>query len=483
MFCGRKKELAQLKSIQQKKTASLVAISGRRRIGKSTLVQHYSESFSQFIEIQGLAPAFSESSQDRLRKQLRHFSLMLSKTLNSPRVQFDDWEDAFSYLAEKTEKNPVLIFLDEISWMADGDKLWSSKLKNVWDLKFKKNKRLILIICGSVSTWIQKNIICSTNFVGRISLHIHLNELHLNEAVMFWKSNKNKISTYEKLRILALTGGIPKYLEECTATQQSENQLIDLCFNKNGFLNNEFDKIFSDIFGTRRKTLEMIVRQCLSKKITPAKLAKNLHKNQNSDFSENLKILEDAGFIARDYYYKINQTRARLSQIRLKDNYLRFYLKYVEPEKNKKIQRIKKFTDLKGFDATLGLQFENLIFNNLETLLELIGLQVSEIQTAGPYIQKKSARNNEGCQIDLLIQCPHNSFYLCEIKSGQLIDRQIIAEIQKKSNIIQLPRRSSLRNILIYAGELYPPHKNEIQDNFYKVIHLDDFFDAKISDS
>jgi len=125
----------------------LIAISGRRRIGKSTLVQHYAKDFKHFIEIQGLAPVLNKSPQTRRTQQLLHFSLMISKTFKSAHVLFNDWEDAFRYLAEKIEKKPVLIFLDEVSWMSDGDELWPSKLKNAWDLQFKKN--LMLFNCRS----------------------------------------------------------------------------------------------------------------------------------------------------------------------------------------------------------------------------------------------------------------------------------------------------------------------------------------------
>ncbi len=475
MFYGRNQEIRQLTDLTQKQTASLVAISGRRRIGKSTLVHEYANQFSHFVEVAGLAPALESSITDRKLSQLQNFSAHIAKQFKSTRVSFENWTDAFDYLAEKSEKKSILIFLDEVSWMSDGDPLWASKLKNAWDLKFKKNPKLILIVCGSISTWIQKNIIHSTNFVGRISLHIQLNELYLNESAQFWKSKSNKISTYEKLRTLCITGGVPKYLEECTSPQTSENKLMDLCFNKNGFLNSEFDKIFTDIFGAKRKSLEKIVRQCLVQKMTPIELAKSLKTEQNSDFSENLQILEDAGFIARDYLYKINTHKARISRIRLKDNYLRFYLKYIEPEKKNKIQKIKKFSDLKGFDTLLGLQFENLIFNNLEQLIQILDIKASDIKTASPYIQKKLPRNKGGCQIDLLIQCQNNSFYLCEIKSGQMLDRQIISEVQKKSDVITLPRRSSIRTVLIYAGELYPPHKDEIEQGFHRLVHLDDF--------
>lgn len=164
-------------------------------------------------------------------------------------------------LANVTRKGKVLILFDEISWMGSKDPLFLGKLKNAWDLEFKKNPNLILILCGSVSWWIEKNILNNTGFLGRISLQMTLKELPLNDCAQFWPKEL-KVSNFEKLKILSVTGGVPKYLEEIVSKLSAEENIRRLCFNVSGLLFNEFDQIFSDIFGQRSNIYKKIL-ECL----------------------------------------------------------------------------------------------------------------------------------------------------------------------------------------------------------------------------
>ena len=112
-------------------------------------------------------------------------------------------------------------------------------------MQLKKNNKLIFIVCGSASAWIEKNILSHTGFVGRISYTLTLEELPLSDCDKFWPKN---IAAYEKLKVLAVTGGIPKYLEEINPKHSAEENIKRLCFTKGGFFVEEFERIFSDLF-------------------------------------------------------------------------------------------------------------------------------------------------------------------------------------------------------------------------------------------
>ena len=156
LFTGRKRELQDLKSLLGKKSASLVVIRGRRRIGKSTLIEHAAKGYP-FYEFYGLPPREGITNQD----QLDNFSRLLSKHFSIPFVQFSDWQEAFDMLAGLTKQGNYVVFLDEISWMGGKDKDFPGKLKGVWDAQFKKNPAFKLIFCGFVSSWIQGSILRS----------------------------------------------------------------------------------------------------------------------------------------------------------------------------------------------------------------------------------------------------------------------------------------------------------------------------------
>jgi AAA+ ATPase superfamily predicted ATPase len=470
MFFGRLEELEQLQSLRFKKVASLVCIQGRRRIGKSSLIDKFSKTFKKFVVIQGLAP----NPEIKNQNQLDHFAQRLSQVLKCGPYKFTDWTEAFSALSRETQKGEILILLDEISWMGKHDPLFAGKLKDAWDLEFKKNPKLILVLCGSVSTWIEDNILQNTNFVGRVSLQINLKELSLPEINQFWTSQNFNMGTLEKMLILSVTGGVPKYLEEVLSKKNAQDNLLNLCFNPNGSLFNEFDKIFSDIFLGKKNSLEKIVKALVDKKLAPVEIAKKTKSVQSGELTHLIKILEVSGFLSRDYYYKPNGEQSKLCQVRLSDNFLRFYLKYIAPLKDKITHQQIKMTSLyglKNFDSILGLQFENLILNNRNILYKILKLEANHIVSSAPYYQKRP----KACQVDLLIHTHLDVFYLCELKCKKMIDASIINEVEKKMKAIALPKRSSLKPILIYEGEIYPSHLEKIENYFFKVVPFADF--------
>jgi uncharacterized protein len=206
MFIGRKEELSELKRIEELEKASLVVVRGRRRIGKSTLIEVFAEHYPKFIEIQGLAPRDKISNAG----QLTNFCTRMSSQLQLPEIQFKNWNDSFEFLAKQIGQNKTLLFLDEISWMAQYDKDFVGHFKIAWDLYFKKCNQLMLVLCGSVSSWIDQNILNSTGLMGRVSLSLQLKELSLPLCNQFWKTKK--VSSREKLKILAITGGVPRLM-------------------------------------------------------------------------------------------------------------------------------------------------------------------------------------------------------------------------------------------------------------------------------
>lgn len=473
-FIGRKNEISKLGKLRKKEGASLVCILGRRRIGKSALVEQWSKGFRSFFEIQGLGPDLNCTRED----QLDHFAQELSMKFNIPKPNLTDWDAALGYLAKLTQKGEWLIFLDEISWMANGDKLFAVKLKSAWDIKFKKNPKLILVVCGSVSTWIEENILNSAHFLGRVSHAINLQELSLPEVSEFWQKNHFHVGPLEKMMILSITGGVPKYLEEILRTETTTKALAELCFDPSGILYREFDKIFNEVFRRRSVSLERILRCCLDEKLSPGQLADKLGIDHNSDLTEAIHILEVSGFLSRDYFFN-TQTGAAVksSQLRVKDNYSRFYLKVIEPLKKKIEKGGKVVTDLseiKNFSAILGYQFENLVLANKESVHRLLEVKNSQIISSAPHIQRKTALTPKPCQIDLLVHTDLDVFYVCEFKCKKVIHNEVVSEVKKKMDALKVPKRSSVKPVLIYSGELHPGHQEQLEEFFHKMISLED---------
>ena len=470
MFVGRNLEIKLLTDLFDLKKATIAVCRGRRRIGKSTLIQHFGEKARTFLEFQGLPPREGITNKD----QLNAFSEQLTRQTPLPRLKLDSWYQAFSLLNGIIRNEKTVILLDEISWMAEKDKDFAGQLKIAWDTELKKKSKLILVLCGSVTSWIDKNILNSTGFMGRVSLEIALDELGLSHCNKFWGKRAGRIDAKEKLKILAVTGGVPRYLEEINTNLSAEENIKRMCFTKEGFLFSEFNRIFNDIFSRRATSYEIIVSILAKGHKSLSEIASQLKKERSGHISSYLNDLTVSGFIAKDTVYKPGQKgRSRLCKYRLKDNYLRFYLKYIEPVSEKIRQGLYKdiaLENLVEWEVIMGFQFENLILNNISSICQLLNINTNSVRSAAPYFQRKTQRQ-EACQIDLLIQTKY-TLYVCEIKFRKIIPKSVIGDVQEKAEKIKPRKGVSIRPVLIYSGELEQGISEE--DYFDKIICFKD---------
>lgn len=446
-FIGRKKELESLKGLLQKKSSSLVVIRGRRRIGKSRLAQEYATSFSKAYILSGIPPEPGVTAHEQRAEFLRQL-----QEYRLPIYRSDDWGNLFFDLAQECKKGRILVVLDEITWMGSQDSTFLPKLKTAWDRYFKQNPQFVMILSGSNSAWISKNILSSTGFFGRVSLRLLLEELSLPECNMFWEDRSGTISAYEKLKILSVTGGIPRYLEELRPDLSAEANLQRLCFDSEGLLFREFDQIFHDLFQKHGPFYKQIVENLISSPLSTAELAVKLERSRGGDLSNALKELMESGFLARDYPWSIvTGKRLESSRYRIKDNYLRFYLKYILPHKEQiestQMQRLPY-----GWLSIMGVQIENLVVNNGFLICKILGISPEDLVIANPFFQSAGTRKR-GCQIDYLIQTRFRYLYACEVKFRQgTIGMEVIEEVEEKLLRLKLPRGFSCRPVLIHVN-------------------------------
>ena len=330
------------------------------------------------------------------------------------------------------------------------------ELKIAWDLKFKKNDKLVLVLCGSISSWIDENILNSSDFLGRVSLRLSLGELELPLCHAFWRDRQQRISALEKLKLLSVTGGVPRYLEEIIPSESAESNIKALCFDPAGILFQEFESIFNDVFDRRAATYQTLVRSLIHGHKGLDAICRELDCTTSGTFSRYLEDLESAGFIRRQFVYSPHTgKRKRFSTYRLSDNYVRFYLRYIEPARDRiqaELYQFKSLENLAGYEAIMGLQFENLVLNNLHTILDRMNIAPDTVISASPYYQNRT-RRQQACQIDLLIHTRY-TLHVCEIKFQQVIPATVIKETQAKIATLTAPKSLSIRPTLIYGGKI-----------------------------
>lgn len=470
-FVGRKKELIWLERIAKTPGASLVVIRGRRRIGKSRLIEEFAQG-KRLLKFSGLYPDVGIDAQ----MQRENFVTQLQQQLSAPKLSAINWADLFYYLALKTQDQALIILFDEISWMADDDPTFLPKLKIAWDEHFKKNPRLMFVLCGSISSWIEKNILASTGFLGRVSEKLTLTELSLNEMCLLFHLRGVRGSALELLSAFSVTGGIPWYLELFPTAVPITASVKRLCFHADGLLVEEFKRIFHDLFKKRAPIYTEIILAIIEKKLTQADIAQTLNYSNSAQLSDYLRDLETAGFIAKDGLWSFgNGHSKKQAYFRLKDNYLRFYFRCIEPRLNKILKRDFEddTADIPNYFGIMGLQFENLVLNNRHLIIQRLGLTRNHIIYDNPYVQS-ATQTRKGCQINYLIQTDTNTLYACEIKfSRQPISMEVVAEMQTKIAALKMPKQFTCLPVLIHASSISEAVENS--EYFYHVICFVDF--------
>ena len=312
------------------------------------------------------------------------------------------------------------------------------------------------IVAGSVSAWIKRNIQKSKGYVGRISLDFTLPELTPAQCLGFWGRKADRTATGDILDVLAVTGGVPKYLNEIDPSLSPDENIRRLCYDPDGYLFKDFDRIFDDIFGGSIPAKKRILTMLAERPASVSELAEEVGSDPNGHLSENLAELVEAGFISGSTGKNpVTGKTVREIRYRLKDNYTRFYLRYILPRKEAIANGFYQYIPLEqlpGWDTIMGLQFENLVLNNIASLAPLVGLIGKNVESAAPYF-KSGRKTGLGVQIDYLVQLPKCT-YVIEIKRKRRITASIEDEMQEKLNRLKLPRNRSVKLVLVYAGEL-----------------------------
>lgn len=473
VFIGRKYELERLKALYNKRAPGLVVIKGRRRIGKSRLVEEFAKTSNAqtFWIFAGLAPKDGISAQ----QQRDNFARQLALMLKIPPMTFIDWSDAFEHLSLYVKPGDIILF-DEISWMGSKDPSFIPKLKVWWD---KQTTHIALIFCGSVSTWIEENILKSTAFFGRINLTISLEPLSIPESAKFLRAIGMQLSYHDMYKILSIVGGVPWYLEQFYPSLTADDNIKQLAFEKNGLLVTEFERIFYDLFSGKGATYEKILDSLKDGARTLSEIRQNIEFSHSGTLSQIMDNLFVAGFVVKQALWSFKTGKPlKQSLYRISDPYMRFYLKVIEPNlgaiADGGFYQVPLST-MPGFDTHMGLQLEALLLQNRQLLLEKIGISPIDIVRSGPYRQTKTT-TQQGCQIDYLIQTKTNTLYICEFKfKRREISSDIIIEMQDKISRLKAPKGFAKVAVLFHLSGVASAVATS--PYFYRIVDIVDFLE------
>lgn len=471
IFIGRQTELERLEALYRKKTPSLVVVKGRRRIGKSRLISEFASRHAgkRFWNFTGLAPQDGVTAQE----QRDYFARQLSLMLKIPPMTFSDWSDAFEHVTIHMKAGDIILF-DEISWMGAKDPTFIPKLKAWWD---KQTKHILLAFCGSISTWIEENILKSTAFFGRINLSITLGPLSIPESAEFLRKLGIKSSDYDTYKLLSILGGVPWYLEQVNPALSADENIKQLAFEKSGLLVLEFDCIFHDLFNGKGTTYKKILDALKDGAKTLVEIRELTDFPHSGTLSQMMEHVIIAGFVQKQVLWSFKTAKPlKQSLYRICDPFMRFYLKMIEPNLSKIAVdgfRDINLTTLPGFEAHLGLQLEYLLLQNRPLLLKAMGISGADIVSDGPYRQSTTT-TKKGCQIDYLVQTLTKTLFVCEFKfKRRELGKDIISELQDKISALKVPRGFAAVPVLFHVSGVSTAVATS--SYFYRIIDVVDF--------
>lgn len=408
-IAGRQKEIAVLQSLYDNRESSFLAVYGRRRIGKTYLIQQVYENDIVF--------GCSSVLEENMSFQLESFWTSLNERQpdKRPVPPPKTWLQAFfqlkMYLNTLEKGKKKVIFLDEIPWFETPRSGFLSALDNFWNQYCTKRRDIILVICGSAASWIIDKVVNSRGGLhNRLTNRLLLKPFTLGETKAFFDLNNVKLSLKEIAEIYMCVGGIPFYLKDIKAGYSVPQILDQLFFHQQATLTNEFQNLYASLF--RNNTFhEKVVTALASKNkgLTRNELIKALGITSGGDLTIVLDELVQCGFIKQIFPIL---KRKEDALYRLIDEYSLFYFKFLKDGKTQNSWT--KITETQSYKIWSGYAFENLCFKHTEQIKKAFGIN-GIITNEYSYIFKGN-KDEKGIQIDLVIDRADSCINLLEIK-------------------------------------------------------------------
>ncbi len=406
IILGRDKEILEFEEALESRQSEFIAITGRRRIGKTYLVNQYFKNEICFY-LTGI------QNQPTIT-QLVAFSEELKKRTKKKVEMPNNWLDAMFQLRNyvetvKTPKKKV-IFFDELPWMDTQRSMFIQTFAHFWNSWAAWTNDIILIIAGSSTAWIVNKIYGDRGgFHNRVTKRIWLEPFKLSETEAFFKYKKITLSQYEVALIYMALGGIPFYLNEVKKGESATQCIQRLCFDKGGLLRTEFDNLYHSIFNKADAHLQVV--RTLAKSNYGLSRTELLAKAKLPNSGGSTKILEELKAVGYIEYITPYGNRINSGKYILADFYSKFYLTFIE---NGLYNNWLNASLTNAYKVWCGYAFEWLCYYHKEEVAQALGILGTYKYTS--FLNVKDDLKKPTMQIDMILDRADNAINLCEIK-------------------------------------------------------------------
>lgn len=482
---GRDAEIRILENIYNSNKPEFLAIYGRRRVGKTYLIRHFfSAKDVLFFNVTG-------SKNGPMLEQINHFTGQISDVFyRGISIQpAKNWDETFKLLTrvlkeQVTENKKVILFFDELPWMATKNSRLLQALDYYWNQHWSNDKRVKLIICGSSASWIINKIINNKGGLhNRITKLIHLEPFDLAQTKQFLNAQGIDLNNRQISQLFMVMGGIPYYLSQIESGLSAAQIIEQLAFSKNAFLVNEFDNLFASLFDDAEGYIKIIKiiaenRYGIGERVLLEKIGKHA---VGSSGKKKLEELEQNGFIMsfrplfhikKGIYY------------RLTDEYSLFYLKWIEPMRDSLQKAALDQGNWQAVQTTpewyswLGYAFESICYKHLSKIRSALKLSPAAIASTWRYVPIFGSKHR-GAQIDLLFDRQDDTITICEIKYTNepfILTKEYIDTLNRKVAVFKERTRTKKQVFIAMVSA------SGLQNNYYAeslhcgVAELDDLF-------
>lgn len=468
---ARQTEIDILERLYGSSRSEFVVVYGRRRIGKTFLINNlFSDRFTF---------SFVGSRGQRAAVQLRRFARQLQEyTQSAFAPMLSNWEEAFMALRSLIEGRPSderkVIFFDEMPWIDTPRSAFIDALEYFWNAWAAQRQDILFIACGSATSWmvnkLEKN---QGGLHNRITGQLYLRPFKLGECEEYLRSIGCEWDRYTITQCYMAMGGVPYYMSLLDSRQSLAQNIDRLFFSKNAPMREEFDELFSALFTHADKYIS--VMEALSSKkegMTRIELTKHVGFS-GGQISAVLGNLERCDFIEVYSQYKSN---IRNALYRISDPYTLFYFKFLTKKNTKDEHWWSNNMQSHSVEAWQGFSFETICILHLDKIKQRLG--INGISTQAGAWRKRGSSGEHGAQIDLVIERADRVINLCEMKFSDApysITREYEEKLRDRMAAFraETKTRKSLANTMITTFGILPGiHSGIVQSE----VTMDDLF-------
>ena len=471
MLIGRDNERSILQDALKSEYSQFIAVYGRRRVGKTFLIR---ESYNYKFAFQ-----FTGADKTPTRKQLARFRNVLKQSGLKDIPQLTTWIDAFYELERYLDSMPEgkkVVFFDELPWIDAPRSGFLSELESFWNGWASARKDIVLVVCGSATSWMVKKILKNKGGLhNRLTHRIALKPFPLMLCEKMAKSQGLSMSRMQILEAYMIFGGVPYYwslLERGRSLTQEVDRLI---FSEGGDLHDEFQLLYASLFRNPEPYVDVISALATKKMgMTREELSTALHVTSGGHFSEILEDLEWCGFIRK---YTILGKKSKDSIYQLIDHFTLFYYEFIKDHDHAD----NFWQTMQGkpqYNTWCGLAFERVCLWHVDQIKKALGISGVMTNVYSWRCEPDKNQGRPGVQIDMLIDRNDGIIDLCEMKHSNkeyAITSEVADSLERKKAVFTevTGTDKAVHTVMVTTKGIAPGEYEWTAQNYVK---LDDLF-------